>query len=115
LAVSDGGERVGERGGKAFPSTGILLGFVISLFSLDSDLLRSAGSRFWRSDRSDRLRAWKPMTAEVERIRNDLDSKLGGKLFLVADERHRASEISFYLRDKRVEGPGHPPVYLVES
>ena len=55
------------------------------------------------------------MTAEVERIRNDLESKLGGKLFLIADERHRASEISFYLRDKRVEGPGHPPVYLVES
>ena len=94
---------------------GILLGFVISLFSLDSDLLRSAGFRFWRSDPSDRLRGWKPMTAEVERIRNDLESKLGEKLFLIADERHRASEISFYLRDKRVEGPGHPPVYLVES
>jgi hypothetical protein len=36
-------------------------------------------------------------------------------LFLIADERHRASEISFYLKDKRVEGPGHPPVYLIES
>src|SRR5205085_2715643 len=23
--------------------------------------------------------------------------------------------ISFYLRDKRVEGPGHPPVYIIES
>ena len=55
------------------------------------------------------------MTAEVGRIRNDLETKLGEKLFLIADERHRASEISFYLRDKRVEGPGHPPVYLVES
>ena len=55
------------------------------------------------------------MTAEVERIRNDLEGKLGEKLFLIADERHRASEISFYLKDKRVEGSGHPPVYLVES
>src|SRR5258708_38913723 len=55
------------------------------------------------------------MTAEVERIRNDLETKLGEKLFLIGDERHRASEISFYLRDKRVEGPGYPPVYLVES
>jgi hypothetical protein len=40
---------------------------------------------------------------------------LGEKLFLIADDRSRASEISFYLRDKRVEGPNHPPVYLVES
>ena len=24
-------------------------------------------------------------------------------------------EISFYLRDQRTEGPGHPPCYLVES
>ena len=115
LAVHYWCERVETRGVKTFTATGILLGFVISLFSLDSDLLRSAGFRFWRSDPSDRLRGWKPMTAEVERIRNNLESKLGGKLFLIADERHRASEISFYLRDKRVEGPGHPPVYLVES
>jgi hypothetical protein len=88
---------------------------VISLAALDSDLLRSAGLRFWRSDPSDRMRGWKSMTAEVERIRVDLETKLSEKLFLIADERHRASEISFYLRDKRIEGPGHPPVYLVES
>ena len=37
-----------------------------------------------------------------------MGNKLGEKLFLIADERSRASEISFYLRDKRVEGPGHP-------
>jgi hypothetical protein len=34
---------------------------------------------------------------------------------MIADERHRASELAFYLKDKRIEGPGHPPVYLVES
>ena len=55
------------------------------------------------------------MTEEVEHIRNDLESKLGEKLFLIADERHRASEISFYLKDKRMEGPGHPPCYIIES
>src|SRR5256714_13070670 len=98
-----------------FLTAGILLGFVISFFALDSDLLRSAGLRFWRSDPSDRMRGWKSMTSEVERIRNDLETKLGERLFMIADERHRASVISFYLREKRVEGPGHPPVYLVES
>ena len=34
---------------------------------------------------------------------------------MIADQRDRASELSFYLRDKRVEGPGHPPAYIVES
>jgi len=93
----------------------LLLGLMISAFSLDSDLLRSAGFRFWRKDPSDRMRGWKSMTAEVEKMRNELETSLGEKLFLIADERHRASEISFYLREKRPEGPGHPPVYLVES
>ena len=115
LAVYFWNERIETRGVKSFATAAIVLGFVISLFSLDSDALRSAGFRFWRSDPSDRLRGWKAMSAEVERIRNDLEAKLGEKLFLIADERHRASEISFYLRDKRVEGPGHPPVYIIES
>jgi hypothetical protein len=55
------------------------------------------------------------MVGEVERIRNEQEANLGEKLFLIADERHRASEIAFYLKDKRVEGPGHPPAYIVES
>jgi hypothetical protein len=115
LAVHYWNERV-EKGGMRIAATAaILLGFLISIFSLDSDLLRSAGVKFWRSDPSDRLRGWKPMVAEAERIRNEQEAKLGENLFLIADERHRASEVSFYLKDKRLEGPGHPPCYLVES
>src|SRR6267378_628314 len=108
LAVHYWCERVETRGVRIFATAAILLGFVISLFALDSDSLRSAGLRFWRSDPSDRLRGWKSMTAEVERIRNEQEVKLGEKLFLIADERHRASEISFYLHDKRLEAPGQP-------
>ena len=48
-------------------------------------------------------------------LRHEWEAKLGEKLFLIADDRDRASEVSFYLKDKRLEGPGHPPVYLVES
>src|SRR5437588_3810794 len=115
LAVYYWNERIEKRGAQIFVVSAVVLGFLISFFALDSDILRSAGFRFWRSDPSDRLRGWKSLTAEVERIRNESEAKLGEKLFLIADERHRASEISFYLKDKRVEGPGHPPVYLVES
>ena len=61
------------------------------------------------------MRGWKSATEALEKLRDDLEPQLGERLFLIADQRDRASELSFYLRDKRVEGPGHPPVYIVES
>ena len=64
---------------------------------------------------SNQIRGWKSATSALEKMRNELETKLGEKLFLIADARDRASEISFYLRDKRAEGPGHPPVYIPES
>jgi hypothetical protein len=91
------------------------LGLFTSLFALESDLIRTAGFHLPRRDPSNRLRAWKVGSAAVEKLRNDLEAQLGEKLFLIADDRDRASEIAFYLHDKRPEGPGHPPVYLVES
>jgi 4-amino-4-deoxy-L-arabinose transferase-like glycosyltransferase len=93
----------------------VLVGLTMSVIALDTDLLRAAGYQFDRSDPSDRMRGWKSATKALEKMRNDLETKLGEKLFLIADARDRASEISFYLRDKRVEGPGHPPVYIPES
>jgi 4-amino-4-deoxy-L-arabinose transferase-like glycosyltransferase len=90
----------------------ILIGLVMSVIALDTDLLRTAGYHFERNDPSDRMRGWKSATRALEKVRNELEAKLGQKLFLIADARDRASEISFYLRDKRVEGPGHPPAYI---
>src|SRR5438067_260934 len=93
----------------------LLVGLIMSVIALDTDLLRTAGVELQRSDPSDRMRGWKSATRAVEKTRNDLEARLGEKLFLIADARDRASEISFYLRDKRPEGPGHPPVYIIES
>ena len=93
----------------------LVIALLMSMLALDSDMIRTAGLKLWRRDPSDRLRGWKAGTAEVENLRRDWESRLGEKLFLIADDRSRASELSFYLRDKRVEGPNHPPVYLVES
>jgi 4-amino-4-deoxy-L-arabinose transferase-like glycosyltransferase len=93
----------------------LLVGLIMSVIALDTDLLRTAGVELQRSDPSDRMRGWKSATSAVEKTRNSLEAKLGEKLFLIADARDRASEISFYLRDKRPEGPGHPPVYIIES
>src|SRR5881227_2026062 len=93
----------------------LLVGLIMSVIALDTDLLRTAGVELQRSDPSDRMRGWKSATRAVEKTRNDLEARLGEKLFLIADARDRASEISFYLRDKRPEGPNHPPVYITES
>jgi 4-amino-4-deoxy-L-arabinose transferase-like glycosyltransferase len=116
LAIYFWHERIeASRALKRWAGAAILLGLLISAVALDTDILRSVGVRFWRSDPSDRMRGWKTIAAEVEKVRNDLESKLGEKLFMVADERHRASELAFYLSDKRLEGPDHPPVYITES
>jgi hypothetical protein len=116
LAAGYWQDRIGsKRWLKTSVSVALGLGLLMSIITLDSDVLRSAGLRLSRRDPSDRLRGWKSATAAVETVRHDLETKLGQKLFLIADNRDRASEISFYLRDKRPEGPGHPPVYLVES
>ena len=93
----------------------LLLGLIMSVIALDTDLLRTFGFHLRRNDPSNRMRGWRSATAAVENIRGNLEAKLGEKLFLIADERDRASEISFYLRDKRAEAPGHPPVYIIES
>jgi hypothetical protein len=96
-------------------SVAVLVGLIMSLVALDTDLLRVVGYQLPRSDPSDRMRGWKSATEALEKMRNDLEAQSGEKLFLIADARDRASEISFYLHDKRVEGPGHPPAYIPES
>ncbi|MEP7015084.1 MAG: glycosyltransferase family 39 protein [Verrucomicrobiota bacterium] len=116
LAVYYWRERIEERAVlKICTGTALLLGLFMSVIALDTDLLHSAGVKLTRSDPSDRMRGWKTATGAVETMRNELETRLGEKLFLIADARDRASEISFYLRDKRVEGPGHPPAYIPES
>jgi hypothetical protein len=116
LAVNFWRQRLPESPGlRSAAGIAVAIGLLMSMIALDSDIIRSAGLRLWRRDPSDRLRGWKSATAAVESLRAQWESKLGEKLFMIADDRSRASEISFYLRNKRVEGPNHPPVYLVES
>jgi hypothetical protein len=117
LAASYWAERVESSPAWAsFLSVAVLLGLGMSLFVLDTDLLRSINLPFpHHRDPADRVRGWKSASRAVEKIRADLESKNGEQLFVIADQRDRASEMSFYFKHKRVEGPGHPPVYIVES
>lgn len=92
-----------------------LLGILTSVFALNSDVMRTAGFHLWRRDPADRMRGWRGSAQAIEQVRADVEKQLGEKIFVIADERDRASELSFYFRHKRVEGPGHPPVYIPES
>jgi hypothetical protein len=96
-------------------SVAVLVGLIMSLVALDTDLLRVAGYQLPRSDPSDRMRGWKSATQALEKMRNDLEAQSGEKLFLIADARDRASEISFYLQRQTSRRPGHPPAYIPES
>lgn len=116
LAVHYWRERVDAgRGFQLTAGAAMLLGLLVSALALNTDVVRSFGLEFWRSDPSNRMRGWKSATAAVEKIRAEYESKLGERLFLIADARDRASEIAFYLHDRRTEGPGHPPVYIIET
>ena len=116
LAVNFWRDRFGQNQWLRYAAAAaVVVALLMSALAIDSGLLKTAGLRLWRRDPSDRLRGWKEAAQAVESLRMEWEHKVGEKLFLIADDRSRASEISFYLRDKRVDGPGHPPVYLVES
>ena len=117
LAASYWTERLeSSRAARRFLFGAIMLGLGLSLFVLDTDLLRTMNLPFpHHRDPADRVRGWKSASRAVEKIRAELEPKIGEQVFIIADQRDRASEMSFYFNHKRVEGPGHPPVYIVES
>ncbi|MDQ2866800.1 MAG: glycosyltransferase family 39 protein [Verrucomicrobiota bacterium] len=116
LAVAFWQERIRESAGWRFMgATALALGLLFSAVFLNTDSIRAIGFKINRHDPSDTTWGWHNATTALENIRGEAEQQTGEKLFLIADARDRASEISFYLRDKRVEGPGHPPCYIVES
>lgn len=116
LAASFWRERLESRPRVArWAGAALLLGLLMSLLALNSELLRYAGFHLQRRDPADRMRTWKSASGAVEQLRAEVEKQLAQPVFLIADERDRASEFAFYFKDKRAEGPGHPPVYIVES
>ena len=115
LAVSYWRERAASRqGARNWSNAGVVLALLMSAL-LVALMVKPSGIEWHGNDPSDRLRGWRTMAEAVARIRSDFEKQMGKPVFLIADERDRASELAFYLPDRRVEGPGHPPVYIPES
>jgi hypothetical protein len=94
----------------------LAFGGLLSLSILNTDLFRMAGIEIpYRLDPSSRLRGWETIADQIESFRNKFEKKLGQKVFLIGNKYQTASMLSFYLKEKRAEGTGHPPVYIPES
>jgi hypothetical protein len=92
------------------------LSALITLVTLNTDLLRIAGIEIpYQLDPSSRLRGWKTVAEKVGTFRNTFEKKLGQKVFLIGNRYQTSAMLSFYLKEKRPEAPGHPPVYIPES
>ncbi len=99
-----------------YATVAILLGFVMSALLLNTDIARMAGvSWSYQHDPSGRLRGWQTIAREVQEVREQVESDLGDEVFLIGNNYGMAAALSFYLPERRVEGPGHPPVYIPES
>lgn len=115
LAVSFWREKLESRGHSRLVACAFGLALLMSAFATDTDIMRSVGLHLWRRDPADRVRGWRATAGALENLRHEIEARNAVKLFVIADERDRASEFSFYFCDKRVEGRGHPPVYIPES
>ncbi len=115
LAVSYWRERSASRGAaRHWTNAAVLLGLCMTAL-LVALMTNNTGIDRRGRDPSDRMRGWRSFADAVEKVRHDFETRTGQKVFLIADERDRAAELAFYLSDKRVEGPDHPPVYIPES
>ena len=115
LAISYWRERSASRvAAKNWTKAAVVLGLVMSAL-LVGLMVNGRGFDRRGRDPSDRLRGWRSTAEAMNKIRADFEKRTGQPVFLIADERDRAAELAFYLPDKRIEGPGHPPVYIPES
>ncbi|HEY2712140.1 MAG TPA: glycosyltransferase family 39 protein [Chthoniobacterales bacterium] len=115
LAVSYWRERSASHGAaRHWTNAAVLLGLCMTAL-LIALMTNNTGIDRRGRDPTDRMRGWRSFADAVEKVRNDFERRTGQKVFLIADERDRAAELAFYLSDKRVEGPDHPPVYIPES
>jgi len=107
-----------ERDARArrFAVAALALGLVMSALTVNTDAVRQLGIRWpYRYDPSERLYGWQTVAVAVDDLRHKLEQESGKPLFLIANKYQTAASLAFYLPEKRVDGSGHPPVYIPES
>ena len=117
LAVACWHERAAtSRSARIFSVAALAVGLLASLLIINLDAMRVFGIAWpYKRDPGARMRGWRTAAAQVEQLRANFEAQLGEKVFLIANEHEVASSLAFYMKDKRPEGPAHPPVYIPES
>lgn len=115
LAVAFWREKLEGRQRPTWLTLGFALAVLMSALALNTDIARAAGVHLRANEPADKMRGWRASAEAVEQIRVHVEEQTGERLFVIADERDRASEFAFYFHDQRIEAPGHPPVYIPES
>ena len=101
---------------RRFSMAALAIALTMSAVILDTDVVRKIGIRWpYDSDPSSRVRGWESFAAKVESARKSFEATSGQPAFLIANRYQTASELAFYLKDKRPAAPGHPPAYITES
>jgi len=93
-------------------------GLAMSLFNTGIDLLNGPsglGAPPSPMDSGPRTPGWKSAAFAVDFMREKFEHDNGKSVFLIGSNDRVASILAFYLPDKRMEMPGHPPVYIPES
>jgi Dolichyl-phosphate-mannose-protein mannosyltransferase len=117
LAVALWHERaIRHRWARVFGVSAVGVALALSLLTINTDALRTVGIPIPYSwDPSARLRGWKTAADTVETYWKQFEQDTGAPAFLIANNYGTASSLAFYMKDKRILGPGHPPVYVPES
>ena len=116
LSVAHWLEQRALRRVRVYSAWALALGAAVSVVAVDTDLLRAVGVPLsYDRDPSARLRGWSEAARKVDEFRQTIEQQSGQKVFLIANSYGTAAALSFYLPEKRIESPGHPPVYVPES
>jgi 4-amino-4-deoxy-L-arabinose transferase-like glycosyltransferase len=95
---------------------GLTLGLLTTALVLDTDLFRRIGIPLsYEIDPSKRLRGWRSSATKIAQVRAAFEERAGQQAFLIASSYGVAADLGFYLPDKRLFAPGHPPIYFPES
>jgi 4-amino-4-deoxy-L-arabinose transferase-like glycosyltransferase len=94
----------------------LLLAMAMTAVTLNTDLIRALHIPYaYDNDPSNRLRGWQTSANAVQQFRHQFEQEAGHPVFLIGNKYQTSASLAFYMTDHRVEGPGHPPVYIPES
>ena len=112
LTVSFFSERVAAGGiWRKTAIAAVAIGAFMSFVTVNPGIIRAMGL----PDPSARIRGWKSTAKVVDDFRQRIEKQTGKRVFLIADDYGTAASLCYYLPEKRIEAPGHPPVYVPES